>query len=144
MTKHKQFKSADVEAVFAAYSKEMQSKLLILRQLIFDVAAQTKGVGELEETLKWGQMSYLTSQTKSGSLIRIDQIKTQKDKCAIFFHCQTTLVDSFKEMYRDQFEFDGNRSIVFNIKDKLPVEALRHCVSMALTYHLSKKNKPHT
>lgn len=144
MTKHKQFNSAEVKAVFASYSKEMQAKLLILRQLIFDVAAQTNGVGELEETLKWGQLSYLTSQTKSGSLIRIDQIKSQKNKYAMFFHCQTTLVDSFKEMYRDQFEFDGNRSIIFNIKDKLPLEALRHCVSMALTYHLSKKTKTHT
>ena len=144
MIKYKKFKNAEVKAVFATYSKEMQSKLLILRQLIFDVAAQTNGVGELEETLKWGQMSYLTSQTKSGSLIRIDQIKSQQNKYAMFFHCQTTLVDSFKEMYRDQFEFDGNRSIVLNIKDKVPVEALRHCVSMALTYHLSKKTKKHT
>ena len=144
MIKYKKFKNAEVKAVFATYSKEMQSKLLILRQLIFDVAAQTNGVGELEETLKWGQMSYLTSQTKSGSLIRIDQIKSQQNKYAMFFHCQTTLVDSFKEMYRDQFEFDGNRSIILNIKDKVPVEALRHCVSMALTYHLSKKTKKHT
>ena len=144
MIKYKKFKNAEVKAVFATYSKEMQSKLLILRQLIFDVAAQTNGVGELEETLKWGQMSYLTSQTKSGSLIRIDQIKSQQNKYAMFFHCQTTLVDSFKEMYRDQFEFDGNRSIILNIKDKVPVEALRHCVLMALTYHLSKKTKKHT
>ena len=43
-----------------------------LRQLIFDVAAKTKDVGQLEETLKWGEPAYLTSESKSGSLIRID------------------------------------------------------------------------
>lgn len=57
----------------------------------------------------------------------------------MFFHCQTTLVDTFKEMYRGQFEFGGNRSIIFSEKDKVPVEELSHCISMALTYHLNKR-----
>ena len=112
---------------------------MCLRQLNFDVASRTDGVGELEETLKWGQPSYLTTQTKSGSLVRIDQIKSHEGKYAMYFHCQTTLVDTFKEMYRGQLEFGGNRSIIFNEKDKLPVKALSHCISMALTYHLNKR-----
>ena len=139
MAKHNNIESAEVAAVFETYPKEIKSKLMSLRQLIFDVASRTNGVGELEETLKWGQPSYLTTQTKSGSLIRIDQIKSQEGKYAMFFHCQTTLVDNFKEMYRGQFEFGGNRSIIFNVKDKVPVEELSHCVSIALTYHLNKK-----
>lgn len=57
----------------------------------------------------------------------------------MYFHCQTTLIDTFKEMYRGQFEFGGNRSIIFNVKDKVPVAELGHCISMALTYHLNKK-----
>lgn len=132
-------KNPEVAEIFATYPTEIRPKLMSLRQLIFDVASRIAGVGELEETLKWGQPSYLTTQTKSGSLIRIDQIKTQKGKYAMYFHCQTTLVDTFKEMYRDQFEFSGNRSIIFNIKNPLPVDELSHCISMALTYHLHKK-----
>ena len=132
-----------VAAVFAAYPKEIRSRLMALRQRIFDVAARTPGVGELEETLKWGQPSYHTSQTKSGSPIRIDQIKSQVGQYGVFFHCQTTLVDRFKEMYRDQFEFEGNRSILFNLNDRLPAEELNHCLSLALTYHLNKKQKIH-
>jgi hypothetical protein len=143
MAKHQNIQSAEVAAVFEAYPKKIQSKLMFLRQLIFDVASRTNGVGELEETLKWGQLSYLTTQTKSGSLIRIDQIKSQEGKYAMYFHCQTTLVDSFKEMYRGQFEFGGNRSIIFHVKDKVPVKELRHCVSMALTYHLNKRQNNH-
>ena len=139
MAKHKSIESTDVAAVFETYPKEIKSKLMFLRQLILDVASRTNGVGELEETLKWGQPSYLTTQTQCGSLVRIDQIKSQEGKYAMFFHCQTTLVDTFKEMYRGQFEFGGNRSIIFNVKDKVPVEELSHCVSMALTYHLNKK-----
>ncbi len=138
MTQGKNIKNPEVAAVFDAYPKEVKPKLILLRQLIFDIASRTDGVGELEETLKWGQPSYLTTQTKSGSLVRIDQIKSQEGKYAIYFHCQTTLVDTFKEMYRGQFVFGGNRSILFGVKDKVSVEELGHCISMALTYHLNK------
>jgi hypothetical protein len=135
------FENSAVAAVFEAYPKALKTKLLFLRQLIFDVASQTAGVGELEETLKWGQPSYLTTESKSGSLIRIDQIKSQTGKYAMYFHCQTTLVDTFKEMYRGKFEFGGNRSIIFSVEDAVPVKELRHCISMALTYHLNKQSK---
>ena len=61
--------------LFAKYPRDIAEKLLELRALILKVAAETKGVGELEEALKWGQPSYLTRQTGSGSTIRIDQVK---------------------------------------------------------------------
>ena len=140
MAKHKNIKNSEVAAVFAAYPKEVKPKLMFLRQLIFDVASETDGVGELEETLKWGQPSYITTQSKSGSLIRIDQVKSQAGKVAMYFHCQTTLVDTFKEMYRGKFEFEGNRCILFSGDDKVPVNELSHCISMALTYHRNKKS----
>ena len=140
MAKHQDNQNPEVAALFKSYPKEIRAKLLFLRRLIFDVASKTKGVGELEETLKWGQPSYLTTQTKSGSLVRIDQMKSQEGKYAMFFHCQTTLVDSFKEMYRGQLEFGGNRSIIFDVKDRVPIDKLSQCISMALTYHLNKKN----
>lgn len=139
MARQNAIESPEVAAVFDTYPKEIKSKLMFLRQLILDVASRTTGVGELEETLKWGQPSYLTTQTKSGSLIRIDQIKSQEGTYAMYFHCQTTLVDTFKEMYRSRFEFGGNRSIIFRVQDKVPVKELSHCVSMALTYHLNKR-----
>ena len=139
VTKRKIIENPEVAAVFDAYTEKVKPKLMFLRKLIFDVASRTEGVGELKETLKWGQPSYLTTQTKSGSLVRIDQIKSQEGKYAMYFHCQTTLVDTFKEMYQGVFEFGGNRSIIFSEKDKVPVEALSHCISMALTYHLNKR-----
>ena len=46
--------NAAVDAVFKAYPAALRRKLLVLRRLIRDTAKTTKGVGALEETLKWG------------------------------------------------------------------------------------------
>lgn len=137
----KRIENPGVAAVFESYPGTVKRKLLFLRQLIFKVASETEGVGALEETLKWGQPSYLTTQSKSGSLIRIDRVKASAGQYAMYFHCQTTLVDSFKEMYRGKFEFSGNRGIVFTENAKIPIKELSHCISMALTYYLCKKTK---
>lgn len=128
-----------VASVFEEYPQPIQAKLLLLRQLIFDTAAKTTGVGQLEETLKWGQPSYLTPQTKSGSTIRIDQVKRQKDQIAIFFNCQTNLVEMFRDIYRYDLQFEDNRAILINIADDIPQGILGDCIAMALTYHLRKR-----
>jgi Domain of unknown function (DU1801) len=129
---------AAVEAVFGAYPKPVKAKLLALRRLIFDTAKATQGVGALQETLKWGQPSYLTPETKSGSTIRIDQVKPVAGQVAVYFHCQTNLVETFRELY-PELSFGGNRSILLSAGDKLPEPALRHCVALALTYHLNNR-----
>lgn len=135
------FENPEVEAVFDAYDKEMREKLLGLRQLIFATAAQTKGVGRLEETLKWGQPSYLTSGSKSGSTIRIDSVKSVPDRYAMYFHCQTRLMETFREIYPHMLTYEGNRAIVFDVTEKIPEQPLQHCIALALTYHLNKTRK---
>ena len=133
-----------VDAVFSAYPKPIKTRLLALRRLIFDTAKTTKGVGALHETLKWGQPSYLTTETKSGSTIRIDQVKSAADQYAVYFHCQTDLVETFRELYPTEMRYGGNRSILLNAGDGLPEAALRHCVALALTYHLNKRKAVRT
>ncbi len=127
-----------VDAVFDGYPKPVKAKLLTLRRLIFDTAKSTKGVGALEEALKWGQPSYLTPESKSGSTIRIDQVKSSPGQYAVYFHCQTDLVETFRELY-PELSFSGNRAILLDAADKLPEAELRHCVALALTYHLRKR-----
>jgi Domain of unknown function (DU1801) len=127
-----------VAAVFEAYPKPLRSKLQALRRLIFDTARTTDGVGPLEEALKWGQPSYLTTETKSGSTIRIDRVKDIPNRYAIYFHCQTDLVSTFRELY-PELTYGGNRSILLDASEALPEAALRHCVALALTYHLNKR-----
>ena len=58
---------------------------------------------------------------------------------AMYFNCNTSLVDTFKELYGDLFNFEGNRAIVFNETDELVVNELKHCISLALTYHRVKR-----
>jgi hypothetical protein len=132
-----------VAAVFDAYPRPLKSRLLALRRLIFETARATEGVGVLEEALKWGQPSYLTMETKSGSTIRIDQVKSAVNQYAVYFHCQTDLVSTFRELY-PQLTYGGNRSILLDATDEPPVDALRHCVALALTYHLNKRKAGHT
>jgi hypothetical protein len=118
-----------VHAAFAATPEPARTKLRALRRLILDTAKTTKGVGPIEEALKWGQPSYLTAQTGSGSTIRIDQVKSAGNQVALFFHCQTNLVDMFRELY-PKLNYSGNRAILLDADKKLPEAELRHCVAL--------------
>jgi hypothetical protein len=133
----KRFADRAVAAVFKAYPADLRRRLMSLRELVFETAAQTDGVGALSETLKWGQPSFLTQETGSGTTVRIDRLK-KSDGYAIYFHCQSGLVGHFKELYPDTFRYEGKRAIVFDAKDRVPVKALRHCIGLALTHHLRK------
>lgn len=139
MAKAPPFENRDVDAVFAGYPEPLKAKLLTLRRLIFETAARNPQIGALQETLKWGQPSYLTPQTKAGTTIRIDRAKSLQAHYAIYFHCQTNLIERFKEMYRDDFHYEGNRAIVFDENETIEQDKLGHCISLALTYHLDKK-----
>lgn len=132
------FTDPAVAAVFGAYPGPLRTRLLALRRLILDTARVTKGVGALQETLKWGQPSYLTTATKSGSTVRIDQVKAVPGQVALYFHCQTGLVETFREMY-PELHYGGNRSILLDPEDDIAEAALGHCVALALTYHLRKR-----
>jgi hypothetical protein len=132
-----------VAAVFSSYPQPLRTRLLALRKLILETASATEGVGRLDETIKWGQVSYLTGDTGSGSTIRIDRVKSAANQYAVYFHCQTSLVETFRELY-PQLSYGGNRSILLDASKALPTQALRHCVALALTYHLNKRKSART
>lgn len=133
------FQSEAVAAVFARYSGQVKQRLLAVREMIFDVALETHGVGKLQETLKWGEPAYVTAESGSGSTVRIDRKKDSDGRYAIYFHCQTTLVDTFRTLFPDTFAFEGNRAIVFDVGQAVPEKELRYCLQMALTYHQRKR-----
>jgi hypothetical protein len=135
----KPFANAAVAQAFEAYPPNMRRKLLALRELIFKTAEATDGVGEIEETLKWGEPAYLTSQTGSGSTLRIAWKASKPSEYAMYFNCQTSLVETFKTMFPGEFKFEGNRAIVFNGSEPIPKDALTFCISTALTYHRTSK-----
>jgi len=126
---------SDVAEVFSGYPASVRKKLMRLRQLVLEVASETEGVEGLQETLKWGEPSYLT---KGGSTVRMGWKKSRPDQYALYFHCKTTLVDTFRVLYSDIFRFEGNRAIIFAAGDEIPVDEVKHCVYLSLTYHRKK------
>ena len=134
----KSFGDEAVAAVFAGYPAGLRRKLIALRELIFKVAGATEGVGRLTETLKWGQPSYLTIESGSGSTVRIDRLK-KGDGYAVYFHCQSGLVDQFRRIYPKTFRYQGERAILFDKSEHVPTRALGHCIGLALTHHARRK-----
>lgn len=128
----------EVKQMFGSYPYKVKLKMQRLRDLIFEVAEATEGVGSLEETLKWGEPAYLTSETKSGTTIRIDWKSKKPDQISLYVSCNTSLVSSYRSLFDDELAFEGNRAIVFPVNKPLPKKQLMICIQMALRYHLDK------
>mgnify|MGYP001794068111 CR=1 FL=1 len=130
-----------VAAVYKSYPDEQRTKLLALRQLIFETADAIDDV-TLTETLKWGEPSYNASG-KTGTPIRLAPSK-EKGLCGLFVHSQTSLIDEFRNKYPDTFYYSGTRAIYFEPDGTLAKPELREFITAALTYHrrkpLSAKN----
>ena len=127
----------DVDEIYSGFEGKRGDRLRQLRANLFlKVAGKTEGVGRIEECLKWGQPSFVTVKPKSGSTIRIDAVKGSDTRYAMYFICNTNLVERFRQHYPETFTYEGNRALVFDVSEPLPQEELKHCVAMALTYHL--------
>lgn len=131
-------KNPAVEEKFAAYPKKIKGKMNTLRKLVIETAKEIDSISEIEETLKWGEPSYLV---KKGSTIRMDWKAKNPDQYAIYFKCTSKLVLTFKEVYGDTFKYENNRAILFDLNDEVPKAELKDCIGMALQYH-TLKNLP--
>ncbi|MCR9079043.1 MAG: DUF1801 domain-containing protein [Hyphomonadaceae bacterium] len=127
----------DVAAALDACPRAARASAAALRALIFETAASLPEVGPLTETLKWGQPAYLTAQSKSGTTIRLGW-DADGGAIRLFVHCQTSLVDAWRQRYGDELTFVGNREISIPTDTDLPRAPLQHCIAMALTYHSRK------
>lgn len=133
------FQSEQVAQVFAAFPTDARDGLLRLRRLIFETAAETPGVGRIEETLKWGQPAYLTPETKSGSSLRLGIPKS--GGFAIYVHCQTSIISEFRGLFPEDFTYEGNRAVHFQRAEDIRPAQLGLLIARALTYHLRAKAK---
>ncbi|MEE9326716.1 MAG: DUF1801 domain-containing protein [Cocleimonas sp.] len=121
-----------VLSVLHKYPQEIQQNLMNIRSLIIETAQEDAEIGTIEETLKWGEISYLTAK---GSTIRLAWKASMPNQYGVYFNCKTKLVDTFKEIYRDTFKYETNRAIILSNKQEIPVKPLKHCLQLALTYH---------
>jgi len=131
--KEKNPPSARVASILELLPDAILRPILRLRRIILRTASNLP-IGEVEETVRWGQVAYVTRKG-IGSTIRIGAVKGSTERYAIYFHCQTNLIATFKKKYRGKFHFEGNRAILFNRAEKIHSKELVECISMALTYH---------
>ena len=127
-----------VKEKMASFPNEVKPRIESLRTLIIETASELDHITEMLETLKWGELSYLV---KKGSTIRINWSPKKPEVYSIYFVCSTSLVETFKMLYGDLFQYEKNRAIHFGLDDVVPKEELKHCISLALRYHILK-DKP--
>lgn len=123
-----------VKDIFNRYPVHVLPLMLSLRALILETAESLQ-LEPVEESIKWGEPSY---SVKTGSPIRMDWKAATPEHYYLFFHCQSKLVDCFRELYADQLTFQKNRAIVLALAEPLPRGPLQHCIELALTYHRVK------
>ncbi|KNH13682.1 hypothetical protein ACS79_06765 [Vibrio lentus] len=119
---------------FEEYPENVRLRLEELRTLILKLESDLE-LGEVEESLKWGEPSY---RVKTGSPIRIDWKLKSPNQYYLFFNCQTKLIDTFRELHNGTLEFQGNRAIVSSLSNPLPESAIKNCLELALTYQQRK------
>ena len=129
-----------VKAAFVSYPQEMRWALQDLRETILDVAAAVRAVGSVEESLKWGQPAYRPVSPSTGTTVRVGPVTNagvvSTSEYALYFHCQTSLAADFEALYPGVFKIVGGRALVFSLGEVAPDMPLRHCIALALTYHL--------
>jgi len=134
-----QFRDRKVQQVFEAHDISLRKQLLNLREMILDEADRHPEIGELRETLKWGQPSYLPVKPRIGTTIRIAPHSSTADKIGFYFNCNSSLADEYKQLYPGVFVYEGRRAILIDLNGQVHEKELRHCIALALTYHLNKK-----
>lgn len=135
MKKLKVTTNPKVDEIFNKYPAYVKAKMRLLRQLVIETAKETDDVEALEETLKWGEPSFVT---KKGSTLRMDWKPKTPHQYAMYFQCTTRLVETFRLVFGDQFEYEGNRAIVFQLEDEVPIQQLKKCIKASLIYHQVK------
>lgn len=126
----------NVELAYNRFSKPIRTRLLRIRELIYDVAGNDQNIGEITETLKWGEPSYLTQASKSGTTIRLSQVKDRPNYCGIYVHCQTSLIEEFRNAFGTEFEFSGNRAVLIAANSDMNNDLVKMFLKNALTYHI--------
>ena len=123
-----------VATVFNRYPLAARSKMLYLREIILETAEELN-ISTIEETLKWGEPSYIALK---GSTIRMDWKAQKPEQYALYFKCTSKLITSFRSVYGDKLNYEKNRAITFNMTEELPKDIIKKCIAAGLTYHKIK------
>lgn len=127
--------SPDFESVFANYPDFVRDKMQFLRELVIETAKEIPELENLEETLKWGEPSFVS---KNGSTLRMDWKKKIPNQYQMYFKCTSRLVETFRIVFGNFFEYEKNRAIIFKLDQEIPIQELKQCIKATLIYHKVK------
>lgn len=128
--------SASFDDKMRSYPDHIRDKMFYLRSLVHQTA-QESGITAIEESLKWGEPSFITEK---GSTLRMDWKPKSPEQYAMYFSCSTRLVETFRMVFSEAFTFEGKRAIIFDLNSPVPEDELKRCISATLRYHEVKKD----
>lgn len=127
----------EILAAFEQVEPNARAVLLDIRALILETTNNSAEIGAIDETLKWGQPSYLPKKARIGSTLRL-WVDKDDGHPTLFVNCQTDLLDQIREIYPSQFRYGGARAVSLcgTLADvRAPVS---HIILLVLTYHIRK------
>ncbi|SHJ67586.1 hypothetical protein SAMN05444000_111116 [Shimia gijangensis] len=130
---------SDIETTIAGWPEAAKTCFHALRKVIFQTAASNSAVGTLEEVLKWGEPSFLTSQTRSGTTLRISWKPKTPDEIGVFVICRTDMLKQVRALYPEAFRYEGTRAAYLPLSHPIPEEAVAYLAMRAQTYHLETR-----
>ncbi|WP_208721788.1 hypothetical protein [Leptospira mtsangambouensis] len=130
--------SEEITSYYFNLTPAMLEKFMEIRNWIYELSHADEKIGEIAECLKWGEPSFLTPKTKSGSTIRM--AKVNELEFALYFNCKTTIAKEIAIEF-PEWNCDGKRALYFSVSQKISKSKLIICLKKALLYHKRKEQK---
>ena len=124
----------DITSCLARWPNRAQTAFATLRETVL-TAARHAQIGEVIETLKWGQPSWRPAKPGIGSTLRCNWHPATPDRLSLYVHCQTNLLDTMRGLYPASFAYEGNRALHMSLSAPAPRPVVEHCALLTLTYH---------
>jgi len=122
----------------SAWPAPARATLLACRS-IFHSTSEDRGLGPLDEALKWGQPAWRPRRPRTGSTLRLHWTDALPDHMAVYVDCKTDLASRMHDLYPDLAENDLRRRMSFRLDQPFPEQAISHLAEMTFTYHLAKR-----
>lgn len=119
-----------------SFPDEVQGKMEVLRELVHEIAQEEELVTELEETLRWGEPTFISNV---GTSLRMGWSDKRPDQYGLFVQCSSLVIPTIRAVHADALRYDKNRGVLFQNEEDLPLDLLRPMIHAALVYKKVKK-----
>lgn len=127
---------SDLQNVLNGWPKDAQTYFHDLRNIVHNAAGANPVVGPLTETLKWGEPSFLTDKSRSGTTLRAAWKSKTPNEMGLFVICRTDMLEQVRALYPEAFRYEGTRAAYLTLSHPIPEDAVSYLTSRAQTYHL--------